>query len=258
MLGVTIMLKKVSVLVLVFISLVMFNFRSYTEAASKVPIGVKWGNSILIKGQIGKVTVLKDVALYKLENGKLVTLKTLKKGGEYRVYSYKDQNGGIYGLGGGAFVKKSSSIKYETPSKIKRDQLARLTFFDKEIISNAKKGILKGQPLSLATNDLVDVYYYYDTYPSWTGYYDGGYGSQFGNYIYFTHGEDSTTLSALDWWNDDLLVITPYMIRNTVGTPTSEGISEIDDGWYMYYDLGQYELYFIFNLDNNLKYILLK
>lgn len=48
-------------MVLACVLFVMFNSHSPTEAASKALIGVKWGNSFLIKGQIGKITVLKDV-----------------------------------------------------------------------------------------------------------------------------------------------------------------------------------------------------
>ncbi len=34
-------------------------------------------------------------------------------------YSYKGNQGGFYGVGGGSFVPKSNKVKYETPSKAK-------------------------------------------------------------------------------------------------------------------------------------------
>ena len=87
------------------------------NAATKV----MWGKTELKIGQIGKVTILEDTALVKIEsNGSLTTVRMLKKGEEYRVYSYKGQNSGLYGVGSGSFVAKNTvKVKYETPSKAK-------------------------------------------------------------------------------------------------------------------------------------------
>lgn len=81
---------------------------------------VMWGKTELKLGQIGKVTILHDTKLVKLESdGTLTTIRPLEKGEEYRVYSYKSNHSGLYGVGGGSFIKKDTSIKYETPSKSK-------------------------------------------------------------------------------------------------------------------------------------------
>ena len=82
-----------------------------------------WGKIELKQGMIGRVTILKDTDLYRLTNNKLYVVRKAKKGQEFGVYSYKKDFGGLYGLGGGIYVKKSSSIKYETPSKAKLEQL---------------------------------------------------------------------------------------------------------------------------------------
>ena len=90
------------------------------------PVKVMWGKTELKIGQLGKVTILSNTNLVKLNsNGTLTTVRTLKQGEEYRVYSYKDNHGGLYGVGAGYFVQKSSSIKYETPSKRKLALLAQ-------------------------------------------------------------------------------------------------------------------------------------
>jgi hypothetical protein len=88
-----------------------------TLAATKV----MWGKTELKLGQIGKVTILADTPLVKVEsNGTLSTVRILKKGDEYRVYNYKGQHTGLYGVGGGSFVQKNTTkVKYETPSKKK-------------------------------------------------------------------------------------------------------------------------------------------
>jgi len=88
-----------------------------TQAVTKV----MWGKTELKLGQIGKVTILADTPLVKMEsNGTLSTVRMLKKGDEYRVYSYKGQHNGLYGVGGSSFIQKNTAkIKYETPSKAK-------------------------------------------------------------------------------------------------------------------------------------------
>lgn len=93
---------------------------------SKGPVAKKvmWGKTELVKGQIGKVTILANTPLVKIVNGKLVTVRTLKKGEEYRVYQAKSDHGGLYGVGGSSFVQKNTKkVKYETPSKAKLDQV---------------------------------------------------------------------------------------------------------------------------------------
>jgi len=83
---------------------------------------VMWGKTELKLGQSGRVTVIKPTKLYTIgKDNSLSESRTVNKGEEFRVYQYKNQNGGLYGLGGGLFVKKDSNIKYETPSKSKLD-----------------------------------------------------------------------------------------------------------------------------------------
>ena len=93
-----------------------------TSAASA---RVMWGKTELKEGQIGKVTILTNVNATKIKGNTLIQDKRLKKGEEFRVYSYRVVgDSGYYGLGGGLFVQKSTRVKYETPSKAKLGQLA--------------------------------------------------------------------------------------------------------------------------------------
>ncbi|MED3554029.1 hypothetical protein [Cytobacillus praedii] len=112
-------LKKI--LVLSFLSLFIFIFQT-SDASAKV----MWGKTELKKGQIGKVTILSNVNAAKINGNTLTQDKRLKKGDEYRIYSYRVLgDSSYYGLGGGLFVKKSASVKYETPSKKKLAELER-------------------------------------------------------------------------------------------------------------------------------------
>lgn len=77
-----------------------------------------WGKTEFRKGQIGKITILKNINLWKDVNGKLVMVRVLNPTEEYRVYDYRDAHGGQYNLGDGHWVTKMSGyILYETPSK---------------------------------------------------------------------------------------------------------------------------------------------
>ncbi|MED3574215.1 excalibur calcium-binding domain-containing protein [Cytobacillus praedii] len=89
-------------------------------SSSMASAKVMWGKTELKKGQIGKVTILTNVNATKINENTLTQDKRLKKGEEYRIYSYRVVTGiGYYGLGGGLFVQKSDFVKYETPSKAK-------------------------------------------------------------------------------------------------------------------------------------------
>ncbi|MEI4770236.1 hypothetical protein WAX74_11380 [Psychrobacillus sp. FJAT-51614] len=95
---------------------------------------VMWGKTELKAGQIGKVTILKETTLFKVNNGGeglepgLEPIRTLKPNEEYRVYSAKQPLDGyvpMYGLGGGYYIVQNNTmlngvtVKYETPSKAK-------------------------------------------------------------------------------------------------------------------------------------------
>lgn len=82
---------------------------------------IKWEDSYLRPGQIGKVYILKDTLLYKASGSRLTASKTLKKGSVYRIYNFKT---GLLGVGGGYYVKRDNNIAYKTPSKQKLQAVA--------------------------------------------------------------------------------------------------------------------------------------
>jgi hypothetical protein len=89
--------------------------------ASITPAKVYWDGLLMVKGQIGKVKILKQTDIYKrTSSGELVYERTLQPGQQYRVYQYRSDEGGIYGLGGSLFVKRNTEfVDYRTPSKAK-------------------------------------------------------------------------------------------------------------------------------------------
>lgn len=76
-----------------------------------------WWNGVELKpGQIGRLIVLKDTPLFKLQGEKKIFYRTLKAGEFYRIYAFKP---GMLSVGGGYFVDRNSKVRYETPSKTK-------------------------------------------------------------------------------------------------------------------------------------------
>jgi hypothetical protein len=78
-----------------------------------------WDESELRKGQIGRLTILKPINLWKRdEKNKLKMIRILQPGERYRVYGYDSLYGGQYNVGSGCWVTKMEGyVKYETPSK---------------------------------------------------------------------------------------------------------------------------------------------
>lgn len=114
------MLNKLIKVILLFV--LVLGIGSYNaDIAEASSSKVMWGKTELKVGQIGKVTILKDTELVAMDKeGRLHTIRTLSKGDEFRVYQYKGQHGGLYGVGDSSFVQKNDvKVKYETPSKSK-------------------------------------------------------------------------------------------------------------------------------------------
>lgn len=91
---------------------------------------VMWGKTEVKPGQTGKLTIKEPITLWKETDGKLVALKTLNKGEEYRIYGYRADHGGQYAMGAGTYVNvEPAKAFYETPSKAKL-QLAKMLYQD--------------------------------------------------------------------------------------------------------------------------------
>ncbi|WP_377558829.1 DUF3298 and DUF4163 domain-containing protein [Priestia sp. YIM B13489] len=122
--------KKVIAAILVFA--VLFSpLVPHTDAEAKV----MWGDQELVKGQIGRVTILKNTSLYNIKNNKLVAAKKVSKGQIYRAYSYSGKYGGIYGVSKDLYAQKSSSIKYERAPSDKIQALG-ITVTKKSLANN--------------------------------------------------------------------------------------------------------------------------
>ncbi|WP_409272354.1 CAP-associated domain-containing protein [Neobacillus sp. SCS-31] len=83
-------------------------------------IVVQWDGAELKLGQIGRLTILRETPLFKLNGESRQFSRMLKAGETYRIYAFKP---GMLSVGGGYFVDRDARVKYETPSKTKLGQL---------------------------------------------------------------------------------------------------------------------------------------
>ncbi|WP_059171902.1 phosphodiester glycosidase family protein [Bacillus sp. FJAT-27445] len=118
------MKNKVLICLVLLLSIIPAPFsNSVANAATTTPY-VSWDGAQLVKGQIGRVDILKPINLWKKENNKLTFVRILNPGERYRVYQYSSQFGGQYGVGGPYFVTKMPGyIEYKTPSLLKLKQV---------------------------------------------------------------------------------------------------------------------------------------
>lgn len=116
--------KLISIFIIFIVCIIIVSPNVVDASTTKI----MWGKTELKIGQIGKITIQSDTDLIKIEsNGSMTVVRSLKKGEEYRVYSFESSLGGLYGVGGGSYVQNNEKVKYETPSKSKLALLQQLT-----------------------------------------------------------------------------------------------------------------------------------
>ncbi|MFE8701713.1 CAP-associated domain-containing protein [Cytobacillus sp. FJAT-54145] len=118
------MMKRIAITTITatMILLIFFSYANNEAKAAENCTGITtntkiwWDGVELRVGQIGRLEVLKDTDLYKLEDNQETYSRTLKAGEKYRIYAFKP---GRLSVGGGYYVDRDSRVHYETPSKSK-------------------------------------------------------------------------------------------------------------------------------------------
>ncbi|WP_313893839.1 excalibur calcium-binding domain-containing protein [Psychrobacillus sp.] len=142
--------KGIKVILLIVL---MLSFSIYNTETANAATKVMWGKTELKQGQLGKITILSNTSLLD-KNSKVV--RTLKKGEEYRVYSYKSNDDGLFGIGGGLFVQKNGTVKYETPSKSKL-----------ELLNSVNNQPLEVHFIDYGQGEIHEIEYYYEETSYW-------------------------------------------------------------------------------------------
>mgnify|MGYP002655626755 CR=1 FL=1 len=132
-------------LLLVLIGMAVILYGNPAQAAdidcNDIRTGTKvwWDGAELRPGQIGRITVLNNAPLYKLNGEQLSYSRTLKAGEVYRVYAFKP---GLLSVGGGLYVKRDTLIGYQTPSKMKLQIVACVYQKDTQLKNEAQQMIV--------------------------------------------------------------------------------------------------------------------
>lgn len=93
-----------------------------TPNAQNAEAKIYWDGVELKLGQIGRLAVLEETILYKLEGNQKVFERNLLPGETYRIYTFKP---GKLGIGGGFYVDRDKRVRYQTPSKAKLAQVIK-------------------------------------------------------------------------------------------------------------------------------------
>lgn len=182
-------MKKVLV-VMLFLGMFAFAHTGETQAASSLCskyIGqskIWWDGAELKSGQIGRLTVVKNTSLFKLEGNKRTFERTLKAGENYRIYAFKP---GMLSVGGGFYIDRNEKVKYETPSKTKLEAVKCIQGFAKDptrgIPANASYNFVKSKEKAYLLHTFserdISVLIYeipnkFDTYSYLTYYFKNG------------------------------------------------------------------------------------
>ncbi|GGA42835.1 hypothetical protein [Psychrobacillus lasiicapitis] len=122
-------MKNILKIIAATMMLISLIYASGGSASATSISNVMWGNMELKRGQIGRVTILKETFLMHIGKDPSVdggAVRALKPGEVYRVYSTKTPDGYVpmYAVGGEYYIIQNSTlngvhVKYETPSKAK-------------------------------------------------------------------------------------------------------------------------------------------
>jgi hypothetical protein len=117
-------MRKFNCYLAIFTAIILF-FSSITAVSTSAAVtkDVMFGKVKVVKGMVGKISILKDSSIQKKDNkGKVVTVQKAKKGQEFGVYS---KGNGFYQLGEGKFVKHTNAIKYTVIPKSLLEQVTK-------------------------------------------------------------------------------------------------------------------------------------
>ncbi|MGE6487616.1 phosphodiester glycosidase family protein [Paenisporosarcina sp. NPDC076898] len=105
----------------------LVNFLTPSTVSAETP-KVYWDGIMMVKGQVGKIKVIKSINLWERTDKGLVFVRILKPGEQYRVYRYDNKYGGQYGLGANMYITKIAGyVDYKTPSKSKLAELEKVS-----------------------------------------------------------------------------------------------------------------------------------
>jgi hypothetical protein len=198
----------------------------------------------------GTLLVLKpsqEIHLNKISDGKATVLV------DGKVLDFKDEKTLIaVGNGVGSITVVPEINSWESAFTIEvlvgaKEDIGK-SVLNQHFLELADSGYLNGCEFSVnhvRSEDLLD---YYSTEPDWIGYYEGGFGRSYDGCIYFAADQSGESPIGAITMDGSKITKSPSQIKGVLGRPDSEGYSEMDGSWLMYYRLKNgYELFFSFD-----------
>lgn len=125
------------------------------------------------------------------------------------------------------------------------------SLIDETFLSNLGNGKIKYCEQALDPNITASEILSNFGEPEWEDYWDGGYGRQYGDCLYFVDSDNpDAKMTAIDY-SSEKFTHTPSEIIEVLGEPESKGISEMDGSYFLFYRSGDYSAFFEFENENS-------
>ena len=157
------------------------------------------------------------------------------------------------------FVAESMGkiVKYEDDTKIisiEDTNLSKRLVLDKDFLASASEGKINGIEFGIGSNknDVIQKW----GEPQKTGSWQTKYYSWFDYYYFFGNPDESVSAIRI---GGDTIKCTVDELKKAIGEPKDEGVNDIESGWYLYYEAGEYQVFFNADTKNGvIKYMSLK
>lgn len=135
-----------------------------------------------------------------------------------------------------------SLVHYDDDTRtisINSTNLSKKLVLDQEFMSYASKGQIKG--IEFGINAPKEKVLQQWGEPHKTGSWQVPYCSWFDYFYFFANPGERVSAIRI---GGGTIPYTLEQVRNALGKPVSEGANDVENGWYLYYQAGDYEIYF--------------
>lgn len=142
--------------------------------------------------------------------------------------------------------KQESPIKSEDAQQNVNKNKEDSSLIDDSFIANLAQGKIKYCEFPVDDSITADDILKRLGPPEVEGFYNGGYGRQYGNCTYFTERDKPDSRMTAIIYVDENLTQNANEIKKKLGPPTEEGIDEMEGNYFLYYESGNHAATFSF------------
>ncbi|MFD0693778.1 DUF4309 domain-containing protein [Paenibacillus sp. GCM10027628] len=133
-------------------------------------------------------------------------------------------------------------VKYDDETQtvaINDTNLSNKLIIDKDFLSFVSKGKIKDIDFGIGASKKEVLQKWGE--PQKTGTWQTAYMAWFDYYYFFSNPDESVGAIRV---GGNTLAYTVDEIKKAIGQPKDEGINDVENGWYLYYEAGGYQLFF--------------